>query len=69
MKRSLLIALLAFGTVAGYTSGFHHLRARHCRQHQQPNVLPSAAPAPSATPNHHPTPLDDGAPPATSGPE
>jgi hypothetical protein len=31
MRRRLLIAVLAFGTVAGYASGFAHLRGwRHC---------------------------------------
>ncbi len=34
MKRKLLIAVLAFGTVAGYASGFRHLRGCHRDRHQ-----------------------------------
>ena len=30
MKRALLVGLLAFGTVAGFWSGIHHLRHHAC---------------------------------------
>lgn len=54
MKRALLIASLAFGTVAGFTSGLHHL-ARTCHRNDPPPTASSPA-----CPDHLP---------ATSGPE
>lgn len=34
MRHKLLIALFAFGTIAGFTSGFHHL-AHRCHGHRE----------------------------------
>lgn len=34
MRRPILIALLAFGTIAGYASGFHSLRRCHYQQRE-----------------------------------
>jgi hypothetical protein len=59
MRRRLLIAVLAFGTVAGYASGFAHLRGwRHCgherswceRGHRPEGVRPQENSRPPAGP-------------------
>lgn len=57
MKRRLLTALLALGTIAGYTTGLHQLAHRH-RQCGDPPAATTVQP-----------PMSDVPPPATSGPE
>ncbi|MGC4120116.1 MAG: hypothetical protein QM765_37150 [Myxococcales bacterium] len=52
MKRALLIVLLSFGTVAGYASGFHHLRHGGCHGWQSSSCpcQREASPQPASPP-------------------
>jgi len=57
MPRFILIPLLAFGTIAGFSHGFHSLhRARGCPMAQAPaqRFAPAPPPAPVAAPTPAP---------------
>jgi hypothetical protein len=48
MRRRILIALLALGTVGGYASGFASLKYRsHCRRAWMEQRAPASAEAPT----------------------
>jgi hypothetical protein len=59
MRRPLLIALLALGTVAGFTAGFAHLHHRHHDhgfRHHHDHGWCSPRPAPPLPASPPPTP-------------
>jgi hypothetical protein len=56
MRRALLIAILAFGTVAGYSWGISHLRHRWHHGHADGWDCSSGAWGPRARPESAPVP-------------